>query len=112
MSGRATGLSRRQWRREGCGRRGDVLQDQIKHGARLIGRWMKANSDDTVEIFAIWEYDSHEAYARIELDVAADEAHSIRIRDWYEKNGGRERVYQDYILEVKNEFLESTLRVD
>lgn len=29
------------------------LPNQIKHGARLIGRWMKANSDDTVEIFAI-----------------------------------------------------------
>lgn len=88
------------------------LPNQIKHGARLIGRWMKANNDETVEIFAIWEYDSHEAYVGIESNVGADEAHAIRIQDWYEKNGGRDRVYQEYILEVKNEFLESTVRAD
>ncbi len=29
------------------------LPNQIKHGARLVGRWMKANDDNTTEIFAI-----------------------------------------------------------
>ncbi len=88
------------------------LPNQVKHGARLIGRWMKPNNDDTVEIFAIWEYDSHEAYLEIESNVRSDEAHSARIQDWYEKNGGRECVYQEYLLDVKNEFLESTVRAD
>ncbi|WP_237049401.1 hypothetical protein [Lentibacillus amyloliquefaciens] len=30
------------------------LPTQLKYGSRLVGRWMKANNDDTVEIFAIW----------------------------------------------------------
>lgn len=33
------------------------LPNQIKHGSRLIGRWMKDNNDGTTEVFAIWEYD-------------------------------------------------------
>ena len=85
------------------------LPNQIKHGARLIGRWMKANDDNTTEIFAIWEYDSYQDYIDIESKVRSDEAHNKRIQDWYEKNGGREHVYKEYILEVENEPLESTV---
>ena len=85
------------------------LPNQIKHGARLIGRWMKANDDNITEIFAIWEYDSYQDYIDIESKVRSDEAHNKRIQDWYEKNGGREHVYKEYILEVKYEPLESTV---
>lgn len=85
------------------------LPNQLKYGARLVGRWMKANDNETTEIFAIWEYDSYEDYERIEADVRGDELHKQRIRDWYEKLGGRERVYDQYILEVRNEFIESTV---
>ena len=33
------------------------LPNQLKHGTRLIGRWMSDNKDNTTEIFAIWEYE-------------------------------------------------------
>ncbi|MFD1736870.1 cytoplasmic protein [Bacillus salitolerans] len=75
----------------------------------LVGRWMKENNNGTVEIFAIWEYDSYEDYLEIEKKVRSDEAHVKRINDWYEKNGGKEYVYKEYFLEVRSEALESTV---
>ncbi|WP_223703360.1 NIPSNAP family protein [Sutcliffiella deserti] len=86
------------------------LPNQLKHGARLIGRWMRDNKDNTVEIFAIWEYDSYEDYVGIETNIKNDKTHVQMIKDWYENSGGREQVLSQYILEVKNEALESTLR--
>jgi hypothetical protein len=83
--------------------------NQLKHGARLVGRWMKDNEDGTFEIFAIWEYDSYEEYLEIESNVRNDKAHVQRVKDWYEKNGGRDHVLKKYILEVRNEALESTV---
>ena len=59
------------------------LPNQLKHGSRLIGRWMKAIDDDTVEIFAIWEYDSYDDYVTIESKVRSDAAHVKRVEDWY-----------------------------
>lgn len=88
------------------------LPNQLKHGARLVGRWMKDNNDNTVEIFAIWEYDSYEDYIEIENNVKSDVAHVQRVKDWYEQNGGRENVYNQYILEVRNEVLMSTVHFD
>lgn len=88
------------------------LPNQLKHGSRLVGRWMKNNEDDTVEIFAIWEYDSYEDYLEIESKLRNDTAHVGRVQDWYEKNGGKERVLKEYILQVKNEAIESTLEND
>lgn len=85
------------------------LPNQLKHGSRLVGRWMKDNNDETVEIFAIWEYDSYEDYIEIESKIRSDEAHVQRIKDWYDKNGGKDYVYKAYILEVRNEALESTV---
>ncbi len=86
------------------------LPNQLRYGARLVGRWMKENNDDTVEIFAIWEYNTYEEYLDIESKVRSDKAHVKRVQDWYLKNGGRERVFNDYILEVKNEPIESTVK--
>lgn len=40
----------------------------------------------------------------------SDQAHVKRIQDWYQKYGGRECVYKDYILEVRNEAIESTVK--
>lgn len=85
------------------------LPNQLKHGARLIGRWMKDNQDGTFEVFAIWEYDSYEDYLDIETNVEADNEHVQRIKDWYEKNGGRDHVFKEYIVEVRNEALVSTV---
>ncbi|GGE70761.1 NIPSNAP family protein [Priestia taiwanensis] len=86
------------------------LPNQLKHGARLVGRWMRDNEDDTVEIFAIWEYDSYEEYVRIEKNVRSDEAHLQRIQEWYEKHGGRAHVIREYIVAMQNEAIVSTVR--
>jgi hypothetical protein len=83
--------------------------NQMKHGARLVGRWMVPKSDTATEVFAIWEYDSYERYIEIEEKVRGDVEHVKRIKAWYEKYGGRDRVYQEYIVEVRNEKLTSTL---
>ncbi|MBS4219939.1 NIPSNAP family protein [Bacillus sp. FJAT-49711] len=85
------------------------LPNQIKCGARLIGRWMVPSGNDTTEIFAVWEYDSYEKYEKIEKKVRSNSEHVNRINQWYEKHGGRESVFTEYILEVRNEEITSTL---
>ncbi|WP_400245772.1 NIPSNAP family protein [Niallia sp. JL1B1071] len=85
------------------------LPNQLKHGARLIGRWMPPFNEDSTEVFAIWEYDSYEKYQEIETKIKLDAAHIHRIKQWYETHGGREYVYKNYVHEVKNEVLQSTI---
>ncbi|WP_409294333.1 NIPSNAP family protein [Peribacillus sp. SCS-26] len=85
------------------------LPNQLKYGSRLIGRWMKDNDDGTVEIFAIWEYESYDAYLEIEDKIRNDKAHLERIKDWYRKHGGKEFIQKNYIFEMKNEELVSTV---
>jgi hypothetical protein len=70
---------------------------------------MVPSNESTTEIFAIWEYDSYEKYKEIETIVRGDIEHRNRINKWYEENGGREYVYRQCILEVKNEQISSTL---
>lgn len=85
------------------------LPNQLKHGSRLVGRWMLPHSESTNEIFAIWEYESYEEYLEIEERIRGDKEHITRIKNWYEEHGGRDRVYSEYIVEVKNEKLITTL---
>ncbi|MCT2535177.1 NIPSNAP family protein [Aquibacillus koreensis] len=85
------------------------LPNQLKYGSRLVGRWMKDLNDGTTEVFAIWEYDSHEAYIEIESNIRSDEAHVKRIQNWYEEHGGKANVFKQYFLEVRNEPIESTV---
>jgi hypothetical protein len=47
-----------------------LLPVQLRHGARLIGRWQ--TEDDRV--VAVWEYDDRQAYERIQAAVRADPA--------------------------------------
>ncbi|TFE23060.1 pyridine nucleotide-disulfide oxidoreductase [Cohnella luojiensis] len=72
---------------------------------------MAPNTDTTTEIFAIWEYDSYERYKEIESNVRSDIEHVQRVNKWYENNSGRDFVYMEYVIEVKNEQLFSTLGV-
>ncbi|TFB15018.1 cytoplasmic protein [Filobacillus milosensis] len=85
------------------------LPNQLKHGARLVGRWLIPNDEATTEIFAIWEYDSYEKYKEIEANVRSDYEHVNRINEWYDKHGGRDYVINNYLLEVRNEQLKTTL---
>jgi hypothetical protein len=45
-----------------------LLPVQLRHGARLVGRW----ATDAGEVIAVWEYDNEEAYRRVAEAVAAD----------------------------------------
>ncbi len=47
-----------------------LLPVQLRHGARLTGRWQ---TDDN-RVVAIWEYDDRPAYERIDAAVRADPA--------------------------------------
>jgi len=86
-----------------------IYLSQLKYGARLIGRWMLPNDETTTEIFAIWEYDSYEKYKEIETKVRNDKEHVARVKEWYDKHGGRDFVIKNYLLEVRNEQLITTL---
>ncbi|KGX90125.1 NIPSNAP family protein [Pontibacillus marinus] len=86
------------------------LPNQIKHGARLLGRWMIPNDETTTEIFAIWEYDSYEKYKEIEANVRGDQEHVSKVNAWYDEHGGRDYVIKNYLLEVRSEQIETTLK--
>ena len=45
-----------------------LLPIQLRHGARLVGRW---ESEDA-RVVAVWEYDSSEHYKRVQASVARD----------------------------------------
>ena len=46
--------------------RTQLLPVQLRHGARLIGRW----ETDNHEVIAVWEYDDETAYRRVAEAVA------------------------------------------
>jgi hypothetical protein len=48
--------------------RDHLLPVQLRHGARLVGRW----ETDAGEVIAVWEYDDEASYSRIQAAVAAD----------------------------------------
>lgn len=85
------------------------LPNQLRHGAQLIGRWMIPKDEKTTEIFAIWKYDSYEEYVKIENSVRSDDVQVQRVQDWYDKHGGRDYVINNYLLEVRNEEIKTTL---
>jgi len=84
------------------------LPNQLKHGAKLVGRWMAPHSETTTEIFAIWKYESKEKYEEIERNVRSPEQ-AKKVNAWYVSQGGRERVYSEYILQVKDSEIISTI---
>jgi hypothetical protein len=45
-----------------------LLPVQLRHGARLIGRWEAEDG----RVIAVWEYDDRSAYERVEAAVRAD----------------------------------------
>lgn len=45
-----------------------LLPVQLRHGARLVGRW----ETDDARVVAVWEYDDHEAYERVQAAVRGD----------------------------------------
>jgi NIPSNAP len=85
-----------------------LMPAQLKHGARLIGRWKTSSDEGTVEILAIWEYDSHEEYEIIETKVRNDEPHVKKVQEWFAKMGGRKKLKESF-FKIDQDFLDSTL---
>ncbi|MBB3113927.1 hypothetical protein FHS18_006042 [Paenibacillus phyllosphaerae] len=87
-----------------------LLPTQLKYGARLVGRWMTQDNEGAMEVFAIWEYDSHEDYSRIEHQVRSDETHVIRVKKQQEE---LKKLEGSFLLEdPKEDFLSSTVARD
>lgn len=74
-----------------------LLPNQLKNGAKLIGRWVTETKD---EIIAFWEYPSYEEYLKIEERVRNDEMHQ-RAQSQLQKLG-------NLYLDNRQDFLEST----
>ncbi|MDQ0352161.1 hypothetical protein J2R98_001995 [Alkalibacillus filiformis] len=87
----------------------NLLPTQRKYGSRLVGRWMTTEQDGLVEIFAIWEYDSYEAYVQIEEKVRGDQEHVKRVIEWYNRHGGRDHVISEQLVSVIDEEIYSTV---
>jgi NIPSNAP len=54
-----------------------LLPVQLRHGARLVGRWEAEDG----RVIAVWEYDDRDAYERIGAAVRAD-PDSIRAQQY------------------------------
>lgn len=74
-----------------------LYPNQMKHGAKLVGRWI---NDDKDEIVAIWEYRSMDHYESIESKIENSELHK-------KAKEKREDLGELYI-ESKEDFLSST----
>jgi NIPSNAP len=48
--------------------RDHLLPVQLRHGARLVGRWVTTDS----RVVAVWEYDDMAHYERVEAAVRSD----------------------------------------
>lgn len=73
-----------------------LLPNQLKHGARLVGRFVTQSRD---EVMALWEYDSCEAYQRVEAQVSGNELHL--------QAEARRRELGPPFLDVREDFLEA-----
>lgn len=74
-----------------------LYPNQLKHGAKLIGRWVNESQD---EITAIWQYDSFDHYEEIESEIRESILHT--------KAKVRRQDLGDLYLDSKQEFLTST----
>lgn len=74
-----------------------LLPNQLKHGARLIGRFVTEAQD---EIVALWEYVDYAAYQRVQAAVAADPMH--------ERAQAKRRELGPLFIDSREDFLTPT----
>lgn len=66
--------------------------------------------EGAMEVFAIWEYDSHEEYLRIENQVKSDEEHVLQVKKQHEE---LKKLGGNFLLEApKEDYLFSTVARD
>lgn len=74
-----------------------LYPNQVRHGAKLVGRWV---SDAQDEIVAIWEYENMEQYEQIEQMIRKSELHQLAKE--------KQQEIGELYLESKQDFLTST----
>lgn len=74
-----------------------LLPNQMKNGARLVGRWV---SEAQNEIVAIWEYSGYDEYEQIQARVRQDPLHA--------KAQARRKELGEFFLESREDFLTPT----
>ncbi|MBA2870295.1 ADP-ribose pyrophosphatase YjhB (NUDIX family) [Anoxybacillus calidus] len=74
-----------------------LLPNQLKNGAKLIGRWITETKDEIIEL---WEYPSYEEYLKIEERVRNDEM--------YQQAQSQLQKLGNLYLDNRQDFLEST----
>jgi 8-oxo-dGTP diphosphatase len=74
-----------------------LYPNQIKNGAKLVGRWVNENQ---TEITAIWEYESLQQYKSIEQKIKNSELHKLAQRQ-------KEKLGR-FFIHSHQEFLNST----
>lgn len=71
-----------------------VLPNQVKNGAKLIGRWVTEEND---EIVVMWEYPSFEEYLKIEERVLKDEMYKRAMEQLQQLGTLYEDFHQDFL---------------
>lgn len=64
--------------------------------------------EENTEVFALWEYDSLQAYEEIEDNIKQDEEHVKRVQNRFDEIG-RERIKKVLKEDIKQEFITSTV---
>lgn len=77
-----------------------LYPNQLKHGAKLVGRWVSSNQD---EIVAIWEYETMEHYESIESKIRDSELHQKAKKKRQELGELYLSSHQDYLTSTVNQ---------
>ena len=76
-----------------------LLPVQLRHGARLVGRWL---TDDGARVIAIWEYDSEESFKAIDQAVRT-------VPDSLVAQNRRSEALPEMFTSVEEGFMHSTV---
>ena len=71
-----------------------LLPNQIRNGAKLIGRWI---TEDQREIIAIWEYPSHDEYIKIDERVKKDQYQKLEYTQRLKLGKLNVNSYEDFL---------------
>ncbi|WP_078380427.1 NUDIX domain-containing protein [Sutcliffiella halmapala] len=74
-----------------------LYPNQIKHGAKLVGRWVTEQKD---EVVAIWQYEDREHYESIE--------HAIRNSELHKLAQAKRKELGELFFESQEDFLNAT----
>lgn len=85
------------------------LPNQLKNGARLVGRWMDPLRRKQQKYLLSGNTIVLKVIKKLKRTLEVTKNIIKKFNDWYERHGGRDHVFKEYIYEFKNEELISTL---